>query len=58
MDNWEAAIQAAATRLGVTLKVKQVEVIMAFISGSDVLLQQVMTSPWSLAFYHGSAFEP
>ena len=23
MDNWEATIQAAATRVGVTLKVKQ-----------------------------------
>ena len=45
MDNRKAAIQAAATRLGVTLKVKQVEAIMAFISGSDVLFQQVMTSP-------------
>ena len=38
MDNQEAAIQTAATRLGVTLKIKQVEPIMAFISGSDVFV--------------------
>ena len=38
MDDQEAVIQTAATRLGVTLKVKQIEKIMAFISGSDVLV--------------------
>ena len=38
MDNREAAIQAGATRLRVTLKVKQLESIMAFISESDVFV--------------------
>ena len=38
MDIREAVIQAAATRPGVTLKVKQLEAIMAFISGSDVFV--------------------
>ena len=38
MDIREAVIQAAATRLGVTLKMKQLEAIMAFISGSDVFV--------------------
>ena len=37
MDNWEATIQAAATRLGVTLKVKQLET-MVFISASETSL--------------------
>ena len=36
MNNRDAVIQAAATRLGVTLKIKQLEAIMAFISGSNV----------------------
>ena len=38
MDNRETAIQAAHTRIGVTLKVIQLEVMMAFISGSDVVV--------------------
>ena len=50
MDNREAAIQAAATRLGVTLKVKQLEAIMAFISGSDVFVALLTGYGKSLIF--------
>ena len=38
MDNRETAIQVAHTRIGVTLKVIQLEAIMAFISGTDVVV--------------------
>ena len=56
MDNWEAATKASATRLGVTLKVKKLEAIMVFISGSDVFVTLLTGngSPWCLAFYNGS----
>ena len=50
MDNRDAAIQAAATRLGVTLKVKQLEAIMVFISGSDVFVTLLTGYDKSLIF--------